>query len=85
MLMQVLERLQGDETLYSLALRYAIARDGDRPERPDKYQGAVKKMLAQPERAQFENLALLFKILGVDIEAAIAVAASQVKPQTSQE
>lgn len=79
MLQQTLTHLIGDRTLYSVALDYAIAKDGERPERPDKYRGAVEKMIAQPERAQFENLALLFKVLGVDVEAAIAIAASQVR------
>ena len=83
MLQQTLTNLIGDRTLYSVSLDYAIARDGERPERPDKYQGAVKKMIDQPQRAQFENLALLFRVLGVDIEAAIAIAASQVKPKES--
>jgi len=81
MLQPTLTDLIGDRTLYSVALDYAIAKDGGRPERPDKYRGAVEKMIEQPERAQFGNLALLFKVLGVDIEAAIAIAASQVKPQ----
>jgi|GEM_PF-4901540 len=79
MLQQTLQQLIGDRTLYSVALDYAIARDSERPERPDKYRGAVEKMIDQPDRAQFGNLALLFKVLGVDVEAAIAIAASQVK------
>jgi hypothetical protein len=77
MLRQILEQLRQGKTDYNIALNYAIARDGSRPSRPDKYLGAVQKMLSQPERAQYENLEILFQVLGVNITAAIAIAASQ--------
>jgi hypothetical protein len=81
MLKLLINELMGDRTLYSVALEYGILRDGERPERPDRYAQSIAKMLAQPEKAQFQNLATLFQVFGVDIRAAIAIAASQVKPK----
>lgn len=81
MLKQTLERLLGSRSLYSVGVAYGTEKEGERPDRPDKYLPAVQKIFEQPEKAQFGNLALVFKVLGVDIEGAIAIAASQVKPK----
>lgn len=81
MLKQTLEQLKGQKTDYWVALQYALLKDGERPERPDKYLRAVQRIFANPETAQYGNLVLLFRVFGVDIETAIAIAASQAEPE----
>ena len=79
-LKQTLADLKGKRTNYSIALDYAMLKDGELPSpRKDKYERAVNRIFQNPETAQFDSLARVFKILGVDIEAAIVIAASQAK------
>lgn len=76
-LKDLLEQLQGDRSPYDIALEYAQLKDGQRPTRPDRYLNTVRGILNNPEGARFQNLARVFEVLGVDIRAAIAIAASQ--------
>lgn len=48
--------------------------------RPDRMNGTVARVMADPDKASWENVRLVLAALGVDAEAAIAIAASQVKP-----
>lgn len=80
-LKQTLADLKGDRTLYWVALEYAKLKDGEIPERRDKYLRAVRRMLENPGASQLDNLKHLFKVFDVDIEAAIVIAASQAKPK----
>lgn len=63
-----------------MAKAYAAAK-GETPNRPDHYASTIKRMLADPDSAEWGNLKLLLGILGVDAEAALEVAASQVKKE----
>lgn len=67
-------------SLYKLSQAYGIAKDGHPPKRGDRYSSAIKRMIENPDAAQWESLRMLLKVLGVDAEAAIAIAASQVRP-----
>lgn len=49
--------------------------------RPDRMNSTVRRVLDDPENASWENVRLVLAALGVDAEAAIAIAASQVKPK----
>lgn len=46
----------------------------------DKYYGAIKKALAQPDQAEWRTLRDIWSALGVDAEAAIADAAKVTHP-----
>ncbi|MEM1278590.1 MAG: hypothetical protein AAGG53_00930 [Cyanobacteria bacterium P01_H01_bin.152] len=81
MLKETLAQLKGEQTDYAVALQYALLKDGERPKRPDKYLRTVQRILENPETAEFQNLARLFELFGVDIRAAVAIAASQAKPK----
>ncbi len=49
--------------------------------RPDRLSSTVNRVMADPDKASWENVRLVLAALGVDAEAAIAIAASQIKPQ----
>ena len=77
-LQDTLQSLVGDKGVYEIARAYALAKDGKPPARSDKYALAVARVLENPDTAQWKTLKVLFETLGVDAEAAIAAAASQV-------
>lgn len=52
--------------------------------RPDRMNGTVARVFADPDKASWENVRLVLAALGVDAEAAIAIAASQVKPKEGE-
>lgn len=75
----ILEQLKGDRSVYELAKAYAHAK-GETPTRPDHYASTVKRILHDPQGAKWESLSILLAALGLDAEAALRIAASQVKP-----
>lgn len=72
------------KSLYSLSQVYGLAKDGAPPERGDQYSSAIKRIIADPDAAKWESLRPLLAALGVDAEAAIAIAASQVKTKEGE-
>ncbi|NEQ29659.1 MAG: hypothetical protein F6K04_01460 [Leptolyngbya sp. SIO4C5] len=77
-----LKRLQGNQSLYAIALEYARLKDGEIPsKRRDKYFNTIRLIIEQPDKAQLGNLLLLLKVLGVDGEAALLIATSQHQPR----
>jgi hypothetical protein len=65
--------------LNQLAIAYGIAKSGEKPDRQDKYRNTLLRIVEKPEAASWENLSRFLRVLGVDAETAIAIAASQVK------
>lgn len=72
------------KTLYRLSQLYGTAKDGVPPARGDQYSSTIKRIIADPESAQWGSLRTLLGVLGIDAEAAIEIAASQVKPTTEK-
>jgi hypothetical protein len=75
---ELLEKLKGDRSIYELAKAYAAAKGESHP-RPDHYASTIKRILAEPDKARWDSLKPLLQVLGLDAEAALEVAASQVK------
>lgn len=81
----LLDKLSQDKNLNQLAIAYAIEKDGEVPSRQDKYRSTVEKILNNPANSKYRSVHLMFKALGVDIEAAIAIAATQKIKQIEDE
>ncbi|WP_194054500.1 hypothetical protein [Nodosilinea sp. LEGE 06152] len=62
--------------LNQLAIAYGIAKDGEKPERQDKYRNTLLRIVEKPDSASWENLARFLRVLGVDAEAALTIAIS---------
>lgn len=82
----VLAKSREDITTYKIAQHLAAhkpeqqgKKKSDRPDRPDRYGSTVRRVMQNPEAASWENVRLVLAALGVDAEAAIAIAASQIK------
>ncbi|MEA5465293.1 hypothetical protein [Leptothoe sp. PORK10 BA2] len=73
----LLIELAKDTNLNQLAIAYAEDKDGCIPERQDHYRSTINRIIQNPASSRYENLERLFRILGVDIQAAIAIAATQ--------
>ena len=53
-------------------------------DRPDAYGSTVRRVLAEPDKATWENLRIVLDALGVDAEAALTIAiSSAAKVKTS--
>jgi hypothetical protein len=65
--------------LNQLAIAYGIAKDGEKPQRQDKYRNTLLRIVENPDSSSWENLSRFLRVLGVDAETAIAIAASQIK------
>jgi hypothetical protein len=65
--------------LNQLAIAYGIDKEGQKPERQDRYRNTLLRIIDKPEAASWENLNRFLRVLGVNAEGAIAIAASQVK------
>ena len=50
-------------------------------DRPDRMASTVRRVFADPESASWGSVRLVLEALGVNADAAIAIAASQVKPK----
>jgi hypothetical protein len=74
---------RGDITTYKIAQHLAAHKPEQTGKkqsgRPDRYGSTVRRVMLNPESASWENVKLVLAALGVDAEAAIAIAASQVK------
>lgn len=69
-------------TTYKIAKHLAEAKPNPTgSSRPDRMNSTVRRVLDDPDAASWENVRLVLAALGVDAEAAIAIAASQVKPK----
>lgn len=67
-------------TTYKIAQALALAKPSPTgSDRPDRLSSTVKRVVEDPESASWENVRLVLAALGVDAEAAIAIAASQTK------
>lgn len=82
---ELIQRLAQGHSLYQLSKAYGKIKDGTEPTRPDAYGSTIKRIIAEPDKARWESLKILLLALGVDGEAAIAIAASQVKPPQQKE
>ncbi|MEA5447970.1 hypothetical protein VB780_05275 [Leptolyngbya sp. CCNP1308] len=60
---------------YTIAKHLAEAKPSD-SSRPDSYGSTVRRVLNNPDKASWENLKLVLEALGVDAEAALAIAIS---------
>jgi hypothetical protein len=79
----VLAKSREDITTYKIAQHLAAHKPEQqgkkKSDRPDRYGSTVRRVMLNPESASWENVKLVLAALGVDAEAAIAIAASQVK------
>lgn len=62
--------------LWDIAKGVAALRDGT----ADKYYGAIKRLMKEPDRAEWRTLRDVWKAMGVDAEAVIGVAATIAQP-----
>jgi hypothetical protein len=79
MLKPVLEELVkvDGRNFNQLSVAYGIEkvkRGGEEPKRSDQYRNALIKIVEQPDKATWESLTIFLGVLGVDAEAALAIA-----------
>lgn len=72
----IIKNLIGERSIGDLAAAYAIAKTGSIPKRRDLYWSTVKRIIDNPDEAKFSTIKLFFNTIGIDIEAAIAIAAN---------
>ncbi|MFG6094088.1 hypothetical protein SPB21_02510 [Leptothoe sp. ISB3NOV94-8A] len=76
---EVLAALTEGKNINELSIAYGIARHGDsfvKERRQDFYRKTIERLLENPNNSRYENVILMFKALGVDIETAISIAAN---------